>query len=143
MYADYTFYTEEYYGSKISEEDWPKYGSKASDFMDFATCQSLIDNLPTDTAMEDKIKKATCSVADALKDIDNRRVMTGGAGATSGVIQSIASGGEKITYVTSRLDEVITAGENSTRNYLYQAMYQYMSGVTDDAGNLYLYEGIQ
>lgn len=142
MYADYTFYTTSYYGNKIKEADWPKYGTKASDFMDFATCDSLRDNMPTDTTAQDKIKKATCAVADAMKDIDDRKAITASAGTTSGAIKSISSGGESITYQTSRIDEVITSGENAIRAYLYQSMHLYMSNVTDDTGRLYIYEGI-
>lgn len=142
MYADYTFYTTSYYGSKIKEADWPKYGTKASDFMDFATCDSLNDNMPTDTTAQDKIKKATCAVADAMKDIDDRKAITASAGTASGAIKSISSGGESITYQSSRIDEIITAGEAAIREHLYQAMHLYMSNVTDDTGRLYIYEGI-
>ena len=142
MYADYTFYTTSYYGNKIKEADWPKYGTKASDFMDFATCDSLRDNMPTDTTAQDKIKKATCAVADAMKDIDDRKAITASAGTASGAIKSISSGGESITYQSSRIDEIITAGEAAIREYLYQAMHLYMSNVTDDTGRLYIYEGI-
>lgn len=142
MYATYNFYTTSYYGSKIAEADWPKYGTKASDFMDFATCDSLRDNMPTDTTAQDRIMKATCAVADAMKDIDDRKAITASAGTASGAIKSISSGGESITYQTSRIDEVITSGESAIRAYLYQSMHLYMSNVVDDNGRSYLYEGI-
>ena len=142
MYATFTFYTNEYFGSKIKEADWPKYGTKASDFMDYATSDSMINNMPTDQSAQVRIQKATCAVADAMKDIDDRKALAAVSGGTGGAIKSISSGGESITYQSSRIDEIITAGEAAIREYLYQAMHLYMSNVTDNTGRLYIYEGI-
>ena len=37
MYADYTFYTETFYGTAIAEADFPRLSSRASDFIDYYT----------------------------------------------------------------------------------------------------------
>ena len=37
MYADYSFYVEQFYGSKIDVADFPRLSSRASDFIDYYT----------------------------------------------------------------------------------------------------------
>lgn len=140
MYTDYEFYTNEYYGDKIPEDEFAKYESNASDFLNFACSDSLKSNLPTRQDPLKKIKKAVCAVADALYSIDARKKEIALMG--TGAIKSISSGGESITYQSSILDSIVIGDYNTRNKYLYNAMYQYMSGVCDKNGRLYIYEGI-
>lgn len=56
MYADYSFYTGSYYGSKISEEQWNYYSEKASDF--------LSASFDTDSVTSETLAKACCACAE-------------------------------------------------------------------------------
>ncbi|WP_303820961.1 hypothetical protein [Ruminococcus flavefaciens] len=56
MYADYSFYTDSYYGSKISEEQWNYYSEKASDF--------LSASFDTDSVTSEALAKACCACAE-------------------------------------------------------------------------------
>ena len=56
MYADYSFYTGNYYGSKISEEQWNYYSEKASDF--------LSASFDTDSVTSETLAKACCACAE-------------------------------------------------------------------------------
>lgn len=64
-YADYEFYTNEYFGNSISEDDFPRLSARASDYV-YAYTQGLSDTV-TGKDME-MVKKATCAVADVLLD---------------------------------------------------------------------------
>lgn len=60
MYADYTFYTERYFGTAISESDFPRLSLKASQFLDYYTM-----NRAKDYTIDDAVKYACCAVAEA------------------------------------------------------------------------------
>ena len=80
MYADYSYYTGTFYGSMISEADFPTYASKASDFIDYITYGKAKNNadLP-------EVKKCCCALAEQYSIIDASVV------AAKAVVQS---GGE-------------------------------------------------
>lgn len=69
-YADYTFYTDVYYGDQISEEEFPKLSERASDYIR-ATTQGVSDKV--EGRQLDAVKKATCAVAEIIQD-ENRMV---------------------------------------------------------------------
>ncbi|MBO5449678.1 MAG: hypothetical protein J5994_10185 [Ruminococcus sp.] len=56
-YADYTFYTTAYYGSKISENDFPYFAERASDY---------IDSLSFAETDEISLAKACCACAEIM-----------------------------------------------------------------------------
>ena len=62
MYADYSFYTGNYYGSKISEEQWNYYSEKASDF--------LSASFDTDSVTSETLAKACCACAEVYYSED-------------------------------------------------------------------------
>jgi hypothetical protein len=66
MYADYTFYTETYKGSLITEAAFNELSERASEFLEMATF-GAVESASHDTAYTDKIKKACCAVAEAIK----------------------------------------------------------------------------
>lgn len=111
-YADYKFYTESYFGNVVPKSDFPRMESKASDFVDILTHDRLVNGLPTDERAQTRIKKAVCSLADTLYQIElaEKQALSvaesgltsssSGAGKTTGVVTSVSSGSESISYAT-------------------------------------------
>lgn len=64
-YADYTFYTDVYYGDQISEGDFPRLSERASDYIRAVT-QGISDNVTGNA--EEAVKKAMCAVAEVIQD---------------------------------------------------------------------------
>ena len=69
-YADYEFYTTSYFGSVVPEADFPRLAEKASDFVDLMTSDRLVDGLPTNERSQKRIKKAVCSLAELMYQIE-------------------------------------------------------------------------
>ena len=147
MYADYAFYTNSYYGTLIAETDFDKYGSCASDFLDWVTRHHLTNNLPSDAAALNQVKKACCAIADALYEIDAVKNTQATAGAAAGLnqggtVQSISSGGESISFELSAMEKAVSGGQDAINAYLYTLVRPYLSMVADDNGNYYLFWGL-
>ena len=70
MYADYEFYLNQYYGNQISESDFPRLSSLASDFIRAYT--KGISDTVKGTSLE-AVQRCTCAVADIFHDEDNMR----------------------------------------------------------------------
>ena len=89
-YADYTYYTGTYLGIAIAQTDFPRLALKASNFLDALSMDRLaaIVTAGTDTATIDKIKMATCAVAEEYQEIES-----GG-----GEVQSERVGSHSVTY---------------------------------------------
>ena len=69
-YADYKFYTEPYFGNVVPETDFPRLAERASDFVDTMTFDRLVDGLPENERSQKRIKKAVCSLAELLYQIE-------------------------------------------------------------------------
>jgi len=59
IYADFNFYTAEYFGSKIPEKDFNFYAMRASEELDSRTFGRIAEITPA-------IRKACCAVAEVL-----------------------------------------------------------------------------
>ena len=82
MYADYTFYTTQYYGTAIAESDFPRLATLASDFIDMYTigrAAAYVAEHTDDVA----VKKCCCALAENFQIIHNSRA------------ESLAGNGEK------------------------------------------------
>lgn len=69
-YTDYDFYKTSYFGSVVPETDFPKLAEKASDFIDAMTFDRLVDGLPTNERSQKRIKKAVCSLAELMYQLE-------------------------------------------------------------------------
>ena len=69
-YADYEFYTTSYFGSVVPETDFPRLAERASEFIDLMTSDRLVDGLPTNERSQKRIKKAVCSLAELMYQIE-------------------------------------------------------------------------
>ena len=68
-YADYKFYTESF-GNVVPEADFPRLAERASDFVDTMTFDRLVDGLPTNERAQKRIKKAVCSLAELMYQLE-------------------------------------------------------------------------
>lgn len=110
-YADYKFYTESF-GNVVPETDFPRLAERASDFVDTMTFGRLVDGLPTNERSQKRIKKAVCSLTELMYQIElaeknatnaavsGTSTAIGSGGSTTGVITSVSSGSESISYAT-------------------------------------------
>ena len=156
-YADYQFYTEKYYGDTVPESDFPKYADRASDRIDMITFDRLADGLPDDERSQTRIKKAVCSLADTIYQIDQIKkasmetvgtVVREDGTVTGKAVSSVSSGAESISYVTgtsgSNTDIYSQAAmDKKVENVLLrQIATDYLTGVVDKNGICLLYAGM-
>lgn len=111
-YADYEFYTTSYFGSVVPETEFPRLAERASDFVDTMTFDRLVDGLPTNERSQKRIKKAVCSLTELMYQIElaeknatnaavsGTSTAIGSGGSTTGIVTSVSSGSESISYAT-------------------------------------------
>ena len=111
-YADYEFYTTSYFGSVVPEADFPRLAERASDFVDTMTFDRLVGGLPENERSQKRIKKAVCSLAELMYQIElaeknatnaavsGTSTAIGSGGSTTGIVTSVSSGSESISYAT-------------------------------------------
>lgn len=164
-YVDYDFYTESYYGNVVPEADFDRLADRASDFIDTVTYGNLEDGLPTERKSLNRLKKAVCAVADKMYDLElaernatnaamssNEMVTAGTNGKTTGIVTSISSGSESISYATP---QQIGAGAKEwsavyaaagdvqkTNDLLLKTALPLLMGVRTDDGIPILYAGL-
>lgn len=164
-YADYDFYTTSYFGSVVPETDFPRLAERASDFVDVMTFDRLVDGLPTNERSQKRIKKAVCSLAELMYQIElaeknaanaaasGTSTTIGIGGSTTGIVTSVSSGSESISYAT--LQQIgasakewsavyAAAGDvQKTNDLLLKTALPLLMGVRTDEGIPILYAGFQ
>ena len=163
-YADYEFYTTSYFGSAVPETDFPRLAERASDFVDTMTFDRLVDGLPTDERSQKRIKKVVCSLAELMYQIElaeknatnaavsGTSTAIGSGGSTTGVITSVSSGSESISYATPQQigasakewSAVYAAAGDAqkTNDLLLKTALPLLMGVRTDDGIPVLYAGV-
>lgn len=161
-YADYKFYTESF-GNVVPEADFPRLSEKASDFVDTMTFDRLVDGLPTNERSQKRIKKAVCSLAElmyqielaeknainqALANVTNTNI----DGKSTGIVTSVSSGSESISYATPQQIGAsakewsavyAAAGDvQKTNDLLLKTALPLLMGVRTDDGISILYAGV-
>ena len=162
-YADYKFYTESF-GNAVPEADFPRLAERASDFVDTMTFDKLVDGLPTNERSQKRIKKAVCSLAELLYQIElaeknatnaatsGTSTTIGSGGSTTGIVTSVSSGSESISYATPQ-QKASSAKEWSavyaavgdvqkTNDLLLKTALPLLMGVRTDDGIPVLYAGV-
>lgn len=164
-YADYEFYTTSYFGSVVPETDFPRLAEKASDFIDTMTFNRLVDGLPTNERSQKRIKKVVCSLAELMYQIElaeknaanaaasGTSTTIGSGGSTTGIVTSVSSGSESISYATPQQigasakewSAVYAAvGDvQKTNDLLLKTALPLLMGVRTDDGIPILYAGFQ
>ena len=154
-YADYKFYTESF-GNVVPEADFPRLAEKASDFIDTMTFNRLVDGLPVNEYFQKRIKKAVCSLAETMYQIELAEKNAANA-AASGTSTTIGSGGsttgsESISYATPQQIGAsakewsavyAAAGDiQKTNDLLLKTALPLLMGVRTDDGMPILYAGV-
>lgn len=113
-YADYAFYTNEYFGNAISEDEFPRMASRASDYI-YAYTKGISDTV-TGRDME-MVQKATCAIAEIVNDETNMtsNAFTGGAKVSSESVGSwsrsyatASLSGTEVEYIEKRKLDALT-----------------------------------
>lgn len=92
MYADYAFYKDVYKGSKLTEEEFERLCTRASDLLDYLTAGEVRGK-----ADDPSVKKAACAVAELWqKEEDGGRILAESVGSWS---QTFANGGSAATDI--------------------------------------------
>lgn len=162
-YADYDFYTT-YFGSVVPEKDFPRLAERASDFIDTMTFDSLLYGMPSDARSQKRIKKAVCSLAELMYQIELAEknainqasasvTDTNVGGKSTGIVTSVSSGSESISYATPRQIGAsakewsavyAAAGDvQKTNDLLLKTALPLLMGVRTDEGIPILYAGFQ
>ena len=163
-YADYEFYTTSYFGSVVPEADFPRLAERASDFVDTMTFHRLVDRLPTNERSQKRIKKTVCSLAELMYQIElaeknatnaaasGTSTTIGSGGSTTGVVTSVSSGSESISYATPQQIGAsakewsavyAAAGDvQKTNDLLLKTALPLLMGVRTDDGIPVLYAGV-
>ena len=162
-YADYKFYTESF-GNVVPEADFPRLAERASDFVDLMTSDRLANGLPTDERSQKRIKKAVCSLAELMYQIElaeknatnaamsDTSTAIGSGGSTTGIVTSVSSGSESISYATPQQKAsgakewsavyAATGDVQKTNDLLYKTALPLLMGVRTDEGIPVLYAGM-
>lgn len=150
-YADYSFYSTDFHGDVLTEENAPKWLELASDEIDVYTFGRLTFAYPTMEAHDRKVKKAVCAIAEALYyiDIQHKAVMAQQAedGSYRGAVASISSGRESVSYGTGSAASSSTyaaaAADNTVRAQLIRdTAARYLANIPDANGVNLLYGGV-
>lgn len=162
-YADYKFYTESF-GNVVPETDFPRVAERASDFVNLMTSDRLVDGLPINGRLQKRIKKAVCSLAELMYQIElaeknatnaaasGASTTIGAGGSTTGVVTSVSSGSESISYATPQQKAsgakewsavYAAAGDvQKTNDLLYKTALPLLMGVMTDDGIPILNAGV-
>jgi len=162
-YVDYEFYTESF-GNVVPETDFPRLAERASDFVDTMTFDRLVDGLPTNGRSQKRIKKTVCSLAELMYQIElaeknatnaavsGTSTTIGSGGSTTGIVTSVSSGSESISYATPQQKAsgakewsavYAAAGDiQKTNDLLYKTALPLLMGVRTDDGIPVLYAGV-
>lgn len=163
-YADYEFYTTSYFGSVVPETGFSRLAERASDFVDTMTFDRLVDGLPENERSQKRIKKAVCSLAELMYQIElaeknatnaavsGTSTAIGSGGSTTGIVTSVSSGSESISYATPQQIGAsakewsavyAAAGDvQKTNDLLYKMALPLLMGVRTDDGIPVLYAGV-
>nr|DAN09049.1 MAG TPA: Head Tail Connector Protein [Caudoviricetes sp.] len=163
-YADYEFYTTSYFGSVVPETDFPRLAERASDFVDTMTFDRLVDGLPSNERSQKRIKKVVCSLAELMYQIElaeknaanaaasGTSTTIGTGGSTTGIVTSVSSGSESISYATPQQIGAsakewsavyAAAGDvQKTNDLLLKTALPLLMGVRTDDGIPVLYAGV-
>lgn len=163
-YADYDFYKTSYFGSAVPETDFPRLAERASDFVNTMTFDRLVDGLPENERSQKRIKKAVCSLTELMYQIElaeknatnvaasGSSTTIGSGGSTTGIVTSVSSGSESISYATPQQIGAsakewsavyAAAGDvQKTNDLLLKTALPLLMGVRTDDGIPVLYAGV-
>lgn len=99
-YADYAYYTTQYFGNAITEADFPRLAARASTFIDYYTGGKAAGSAETT-----KLADACCAIAETYQIIEKARLS---ASSSNGEMASQTVGSYSVTY-RSGMESAATA----------------------------------
>jgi len=156
-YTDYDFYKNEYFGDVLVLETFPRWATRASDWLDTVTFNRLVNSLPSDEFVAKKVQKCVCALGEIFFQLDEAQKSASFAISERGedtkkTVKSVSSGSESITYTTPSeqinslklLSAVYSVANDKVRvnELLYGITKEYLSGAIDDKGVSLLYAGM-
>ena len=93
VYADYSYYTNVYWGNTISDADWPRMATRASSFLDYITMGRAAKHADLDA-----VKMACCAVADEYQTIETSRALANKSLSAS--LESVSGGSGELQSQT-------------------------------------------
>ncbi len=112
MYATYTYYTTDYGGNTIKENDFAHFCARASAYID----NIVFGRIKTSDDIPDSVRMATCACADVLYVWDG----AGANNAALGAVKSETTDGYRVDY------ESASNGINSVIKKVYEAINIYL-----------------
>lgn len=111
-YITYAYYTGTFHGSKLGASNFDEYAVRASATIDQLCFDRVADIISAGTETEDieKIKLATCAVADTLLTMDGE--------AGGGEVQSESVGQYSVTYVQGSTKSTSRKLQDAAKTYL-------------------------
>lgn len=148
-YADFSFYSERFYGDTLTGENADRWLERASDFIDALTFHRTEKAFPENEADAVKVRKAVCAIADAQYLIDMQVKATQAAVDAHGVLRpavaSLSSGRESVSYMQNASASSYAkaaADKAEARRMLADIAVHYLAGVPDSTGVNLLYAGV-
>ena len=162
-YTNYDFYKTSYFGSVVPEADFSRLAERASDFVDLMTFDRLVDGLPTNERSQKRIKKAVCSLAELMYQIElaeknainqasTNLTDTNVGNIKAGVVTSVSSGSESISYATPQqigasakewsAVYAVAGDVQKTNDLLLKTALPLLMGVRTNEGIPILYAGV-
>lgn len=124
-YADYTFYTDVYYGDQISEGDFPRLSERASDYIRAVT-KGISDKVTDETSVT-AVKKAMCAVSEVIQG-ESR--ITSKAFSGEATVSSETVGSWSRSYGTTSLSDSEIEYLNNRKR---EAVLLYLGNLTEFA----------
>lgn len=109
-FADYTFYTDVYYGTSLTAQEFPQAAERATDYLNYITRGKATATEP--------VKRACCALAEIYQTITKAKASAASAG---GEVQSEKVGSYSVTYRSGAETEA------SYEASLYQAAQMYLA----------------
>ena len=153
-YTDYTFYKERYFGTIISESDFPRLAERASDKIDGLTNKRLRKWMPENEGDAADVQKAVCAFAESLYYSETLAsagmACVGGNTQADGtirgkVISSASSGSESVSFATGGTSASSLEGEEiqKMQRNREQEAEELLSGIQyKDYGYSLLFSGV-
>ena len=146
MYADYTYYVDEYYGDILTAQNADRWLTRASREIDGRTYGRLETAFPTNEYSITRVKDAVCAVAEALCQIDLLQKASAATvnedGSARLPVTSISSGKESMSFGSSGSSFSAAANDTGTREKLIGGIVtDYLRSAVDANGISLLYAG--
>lgn len=106
VYADYDYYANSYFGRAISEEDFPRFALRGSQYLDYITMGKVRKlaavGLSEESAALEAVKMCCCALAEQYQSIDAAQALAqknlSAAAADGAEVQSETVGGWSRSY---------------------------------------------